>query len=111
MQKSELGSMQRQALERRRPAIPSPPICLVPHHRVSERAQMYPDLVGSPGLQAQLHIRELREPLEHAVASDGALARAGRADGHALAMTRIASDRRVDDPLGEPDPPMDNRQV
>src|SRR5262245_30860675 len=110
MQKSELGSMQRQAVERRRPANPSPSICLVPHHRVSERAQMDTDLVGSPGLQAQLHIRELREALEYPVASDGALARAGRADGHALAMTRIAANRRVNDPLGEPDPPVDDRQ-
>src|SRR5438445_5939484 len=111
MHEGERRRVQRVTVERNRWAWAEPTVHLVADDRVGQRRQMYPDLVGAPGLQANLEQGEVGEALEHPIAGDRPLAAAHRADRHPHPVARMASDRSVHDRFVRTDAPVNHRQV
>src|SRR5206468_4772168 len=92
MDKRESGRVECIAVERDRRARTGLSIDRVADDRVPQRRQMDANLVGTPGLEANLQQREVGKALEHAIAGDRALAAAGRTDRHLHPIGRMAPD-------------------
>ena len=92
----ERGGVEREALEEEWRAR-SASIDAITDHRMAERRQVNADLMRSTGLEAHVEVRELREAFHHPPARDRALPLPHGKDRHALAVTGIATDRRVHD--------------
>src|SRR6185503_1102551 len=71
MDKRESGRVECIAVERDRRARTGLSIYRVADDRVPQRRQMDANLVGTPGLEANLQQREVGKALEHAIAGDG----------------------------------------
>src|ERR1700675_2313729 len=69
------------------------------------------DLMGPAGLEPGLDECEAREALEDAKARDGPSSLALGADGHALAVNRVAADGRLDPSLIGCDTSVDHCQI
>src|ERR1700722_5798260 len=89
------------------PSRGAPAINPVACHWKSEMAQMHADLMRPSRVQLQFYKRGVGPSLQDAIAGAG-LTPVADADGHALAMRRVARDRRVNATAQARHPPADH---
>jgi len=81
----------------------------IAHHRVPQRSQMNPDLMGASGMGTAFQKCHLCEALEDfPIRSRRA---ASRKDAHFVAVNRMASNRLLDAAMGQTGLPPDERQI